>query len=152
MLKQKMLVRSVPSLVMLLASSVVCGHAAAATATVNALLQDLTTGSGITSDRIVLDRRSVPAGKVTFHAVNQSKDLVHELLVVQSRPGQALPYDEKKAEVVESRAHVLGEVGDLQPGASGTVTLELKPGSYILICNQPGHYRAGMQTKFSVTR
>jgi uncharacterized cupredoxin-like copper-binding protein len=151
MLKQAMLNRSFRSCLMLLAS-LVCGHAAAATATVNALLQDPTTGSNVRSDRIVLDHPSAPAGKVTFHAVNQSKELVHELLVVQSTPGKALPYDQAKSEVAESRTHVLGEIDDLRPGASGAMTLELKPGSYILICNQPGHYKAGMKTKFSVTR
>ena len=152
MLKQKMLTRSLSGLLLLLALLVVCGHAEAATATVNALLQDATTGSGVRSDRIVLDRRSVPAGKVTFHAVNQSKELVHELLVVRPEPGQALPYDEKKAVVSEGRTHVLGEVDDLRPGASGTVTLDLEPGSYMLLCNQPGHYKSGMKTMFSVTR
>lgn len=152
MLKQKMLTRFLSGLLLLLASLVVCGHAAAATAIVNALLQDPTTGSGIQSDRIVLDRRSVRAGEVTFHAVNQSKELVHELLVVRLKPGQALPYDEKKAVVSEGRTHVLGEVDDLRPGVSGAVTLTLEPGSYMLICNQPGHYKSGMKTMFSVTR
>jgi uncharacterized cupredoxin-like copper-binding protein len=139
---------------MLLASLAVCAHAgAAATTMVNALLQDPSTDPAIRSDRIVLDRRSVPAGKVTFHSVNRSKDLVHELLVVLPKPGQTvLPYDEKKAEVVESRIRVLGEIDDLHPGASGTMTLDLKPGSYILLCNQPGHYKAGMHTKLSVTK
>lgn len=140
---------------MLFASLLLCGHAAvAATTTVNALLQDPSTDSAIRSDRIVLDRHSVPAGKITFHALNQSTDLVHELLVVRPKRGQTaltLPYDGKKAEVVESRVDRVGEISDLRPGASGTVTLDLKPGSYILLCNQPGHYKAGMQTTLSVT-
>jgi uncharacterized cupredoxin-like copper-binding protein len=127
--------------------------AAAATTMVNALLQDPSTDPAIRADRIVVDGRSVPAGKVTFHAINQSKDLVHELLVVRLKPGQTvLPYDDKKAEVVESRIRVLGEIDELQPGASGTMTIDLTPGSYILLCNQPGHHKAGMHTNLSVTK
>ena len=139
---------------MLVVSLALCVRAAAAaTTTVNALLQDPSTNPAITSERIVLDRDSVPAGKVTFHAVNQSKGLVHELLVVRLKSGQtALPYDEKKGEVVESRIHSLGEIGDLKSGASGTITLDLKAGSYMLLCNQPGHYNAGMHTNLSVTK
>jgi uncharacterized cupredoxin-like copper-binding protein len=153
---RKTIKRSIPGGVMLLVSLALCGHAAAAaTASVNALLQDPSTDPAIRSDRIVLDRDGVPAGKVTFHAANQSKDLIHELLVVRPKPGQtqtSLPYDRKKTEVVESRIDVLGEIPDLRPGASGTMTLDLKPGSYILLCNQPGHYKAGMHTTLSVTK
>ena len=31
------------------------------------------------------------------------------------------------------------------------VTLELKPGSYVLFCNVSGHYAAGQHTPFTVT-
>lgn len=148
--------RFLPAAVVLVVSLSLGGQAAAtATTVVNALLQDPSTDPAIRSDRIVLHRRTVPAGRVTFHAVNQSKDLVHELLVVRPKPGQTaltLPYDEKKAEAVESRIDRLGEISDLRPGASGTMTLNLTPGSYILLCNQPGHYKGGMQTTLSVTK
>lgn len=32
------------------------------------------------------------------------------------------------------------------PSTSGWVTLDLQPGRYELLCNLPGHYRAGMYT------
>jgi uncharacterized cupredoxin-like copper-binding protein len=54
--------------------------------------------------------------------------------------------------VIEKRIHHLGEISDLKPGAKGTMTLDLKPGSYVVICNQPGHYKAGMMTALTVTR
>jgi uncharacterized cupredoxin-like copper-binding protein len=38
----------------------------------------------------------------------------------------------------------------LQPGASGTETANLKPGSYELICHMPGHYAAGQHMAFQV--
>jgi uncharacterized cupredoxin-like copper-binding protein len=126
---------------------------ATAATIVNIQLQDPSTGAGVQAMHIAVDRDSVPAGKVTFRAVNQSKDQVHELIVVRTDPGQmTLPYDEKKGEVIEKRIRHLGEIADLKPGASGVMTLNLKPGSYLLICNQPGHYKAGMSTAFSVTK
>ena len=120
---------------------------------VNVKLQDPTADAALSGMHIAVDRDSVPAGKVTFRAVNQSKDQVHELLFVRiDSPQAALPYDEKKQEVIEKRIRRLGEVGDLKPGRAGTLTLNVKPGSYLLICNQPGHYKAGMSTPFSVTK
>lgn len=37
------------------------------------------------------------------------------------------------------------------PSGSGWVTLDLQPGRYELLCNLPGHYRAGMYTELTVT-
>lgn len=148
--------RSLTAAAVLLVSLSLGGQAAGpATTVVNALLQDPSADPILQSDRIVLDRKTVPAGRITFHAVNQSKDLVHELIVVRPKPGQmalTLPYDDKKAEVVESRIDRLGEISDLRPGASGTITLNLTPGLYILLCNQAGHYKAGMYATLSVTK
>ena len=44
----------------------------------------------------------------------------------------------------------VGETGDLTPGAAKTVTLNLRAGHYALICNLPGHYKAGQHTDFTV--
>ena len=54
-------------------------------------------------------------------------------------------------EVIETRIKHLGEVPDLGPGRAGSLTLQLSPGTYLLICNQPNHYKAGMWTKLTVT-
>ena len=43
------------------------------------------------------------------------------------------------------------ELGDLKPGKSGTMTLDLKAGRYLLFCNKPGHYKAGMYHVLTVT-
>jgi uncharacterized cupredoxin-like copper-binding protein len=44
----------------------------------------------------------------------------------------------------------VGETGDLQPGQAKTINLALKPGHYALICNLPGHYKAGQHIDFTV--
>lgn len=128
-----------------------CQVALAATL-VNARLMDPSTSASISKMQIALDHDTVPAGKVTFRAVNESKDQVHELIVVRADSHATLPYDGRKNEVIEKRIHHLGEISDLKPGAKGTMTLDLKPGSYVVICNQPGHYKAGMMTTLTVTK
>jgi uncharacterized cupredoxin-like copper-binding protein len=102
---------------------------------------------------IKVDPAKVKAGRVTLDAVNQSKSLVHEVLVIPTPPeGKELPYDAKKDTIVEKRVHSLGEISELKPGARGKLTLSLKPGTYLLLCNQPGHYKSGMSTKLVVEK
>jgi len=36
--------------------------------------------------------------------------------------------------------------------ARGKLTLNLKAGTYLLLCNQPGHYKSGMSTKLVVEK
>jgi uncharacterized cupredoxin-like copper-binding protein len=101
---------------------------------------------GITSDRT-----SVPAGEVTFKVVKTSRDIVHEMIVAPAEPPRPLPFDKAALAVREETATHLGEVSELDPGATGSLQLTLKPGSYILYCNVPGHYMLGMWTEISVT-
>ncbi|HEX4841681.1 MAG TPA: cupredoxin domain-containing protein [bacterium] len=42
------------------------------------------------------------------------------------------------------------EVDSIQPGQSKQVTVTLKPGTYTVLCNIPGHAEAGMQTSIQV--
>ena len=63
----------------------------------------------------------------------------------------ALPYDPKRDKFIENKVKSLGEVEGLHTGTSGQLTLNLKPGNYLLTCNQPGHLHAGMWSKFTVT-
>lgn len=51
----------------------------------------------------------------------------------------------------EDKVTVAGESHDMKPLASKTFSVTLKPGSYVLICNFPGHYAGGMQLPFTVT-
>lgn len=126
---------------------------AATTQVVGITLQDVSVDPSISGMVIKIDTTKVKAGRVTLEAVNQSKNLVHEVLVVPALPpGKELPYDTKKDTVVEKRVHSLGEIHELKPGARGKLTLSLKPGEYLLFCNQPGHYKAGMSTTLVVEK
>lgn len=113
-------------------------------------LQDLSTDRSIAHMRIALDQQTIKPGRVTLHAENQSKTLVHEVIIGRDDGAKKLPMDKEHARVIESRVRRLGEIADLAPGKSGDLTLNLSPGTYVLFCNQPGHYQDGMFTKLTV--
>jgi len=86
------------------------------------------------------------AGAITFVVRNAGR-LPHMFGVIKTNrsPG-ALP-------IKGARASEQGKVGSIPvfaPGKTRTLTLVLKPGKYVLICNVPGHYLAGQRTGFRV--
>jgi uncharacterized cupredoxin-like copper-binding protein len=95
---------------------------------------------------------SVKAGKVTFDVTNLSRSIVHEMIVVAvENPNAPLPYDYSTGQIPEKQVKMLGETEEMEPNAEKTISLDLKPGNYLLICNVPGHYAAGMWTPLTVT-
>ncbi len=107
-------------------------------------LEDASTDPSIPHMRIVLDHSTLKPGLVTFKAVNASKTLTHEIIIIDDKGAAKLPFDAKQDRVDERKVRALGEVSDLAPGKSGAVTLNLGPGKYTLLCNEPGHYKDGM--------
>lgn len=101
---------------------------------------------------ITLDQVTIPAGKVTFEATNDSKETIHEMLVAPLPDGTTeLPYVADENRVAEDSANYLGEVSELDPSKSGSLTIEMVPGTYIVFCNVPGHFISGMWTLLTVT-
>jgi uncharacterized cupredoxin-like copper-binding protein len=99
-----------------------------------------------------LSRDQVQAGRITFRIKNISTDEVHEVLVVKTDLApDAFPLEPGGTRVDEKKLKVLKDLGDLKPGHAHTVTVDLKPGRYVLLCNQPGHFKAGMFTSLTVT-
>ena len=140
-------------LALILFGSSVGGQATAAPpAVVHVDLMDPSSGPSIKSMMIKTDQQSVKAGPVRFLVSNNSKNLVHEMIVVSvADPNTPLPYDAKDDRVIESKIKDLGEASDLPAGTKKTLSLTLKPGDYILMCNQPDHYKAGMKASLIVT-
>jgi uncharacterized cupredoxin-like copper-binding protein len=100
---------------------------------------------------ISVDTAAVAAGKVTFEVTNASKETIHEMIVAPiGNVDVVLPYNANENRVDEEATHDLGEVAELDPGKSGSLTLDLKPGLYALYCNIPGHFMAGMWTVLAV--
>jgi uncharacterized cupredoxin-like copper-binding protein len=89
----------------------------------------------------------VAGGTVTFQVANAGQQ-DHEMVVIKSddAPG-ALPFENGEA----SEAGSQGEIPEVAPGQTQTLTLKLAPGHYVLICNLPGHYKGGMHAGFVVS-
>lgn len=121
----------------------------AADSVINIQLQDTTTSSDIKDMKMVLDRNTASAGKVTLRAKNESKQLIHEVIVFRDT-GEPMPYNESSGRLVEKQMKSLGEVSDLKPGASGQKTFDLTPGTYLLICNQALHLKNGMFARLTI--
>ena len=88
------------------------------------------------------DPDSAPAGEVTFDITNDAGQ-THEFVVFKTdlAPDQ-LPTDENGD---------VDEVEDIEGGSTKSLTVNLDAGSYVLICNLPGHYAQGMHAGFSVS-
>jgi len=100
---------------------------------------------------IAIYQSTIKAGPVTFEVKNSSEKTIHEMLVLPIKDTNTpLPYLKTENRLDENKTNSLGEVSELDPGKSGTVTLTMKPGKYLLACNVPGHYAAGMWTLLTV--
>ncbi len=135
-----------------------------AATTISVTLWDKGTSADIATDRGIgmigdmskatmglrLSTKTAKAGDVTFKVVNSSQETIHEMVVFPYKDGEKIPFSEKDAKIDEDMAGHLGEVAELDPAKKGAVTLDLKPGKYILTCNIPGHYMNGMWAIFTV--
>jgi uncharacterized cupredoxin-like copper-binding protein len=89
---------------------------------------------------------SVKAGEVTFD-VHNGGQVPHEMVVLKTESDPAnLPLT---GDHVDETASV-GEVDDVAAGQTKAGTLPLQPGTYVLICNLPGHYKQGMHALLTV--
>ena len=96
--------------------------------------------------KISASPKSVSAGKVTFTARNTG-DMEHELVIIKtSKSASKLPVSNNRA----SDKGEVGEIEDVAGGKSKKHSFNLKKGHYVLICNIPGHYKAGMRADFTV--
>ena len=88
---------------------------------------------------------SVKAGAVTFKIKNTGA-LDHTFVIIKtSRPVSKLPLKNDRVTLKP-----LKEAGPFKPGKGATVTLTLKPGTFVLYCNIAAHYRSGQYARFVV--
>lgn len=103
----------------------------------------------LTDSAVRLSRSSAPAGTVTFNVTNGGSTR-HEFVVLKTDlPQGQLPTDPAQPALVLEPGF-LGKVAALQPHASGSITLTLTSGNYVLICNELAHYMIGMHSAFTV--
>jgi hypothetical protein len=109
---------------------------------------------------------SVPAGEVTFEVANDGYatdadgDPIpsisggqHNFEVLRTDlPAGDLPVSDLNfsVEVEAPGIEILGSTPSLQEGANESLTVNLEPGPYVLICNLTSHYMRGMWAEISV--
>jgi uncharacterized cupredoxin-like copper-binding protein len=99
--------------------------------------------------RVTLERYTVPSGKVLFLVTNAGK-LTHELVVLKTDlAADMLSLDPDAPGKVVEDLH-MGETGDIEGGRFNGLELTLGPGHYVILCNELGHYMAGMHVDFTV--
>jgi uncharacterized cupredoxin-like copper-binding protein len=101
---------------------------------------------------IALDTSSVGSGQVTFNVTNQGPS-THEFVVFKTDLApDKLPVDDSKSEVEEEGQGLepVDEIEDIESGATQTLSVNLAPGHYVVICNITAHYQSGMQAELTV--
>ncbi len=121
--------------------------AAQADSTILASMWDRGKSMGFT-----LSRASASAGKITFQVTNDSASITHELLVSPVKNFMNFGYkpDAAEARVDEGSMNIIEETHGMKPGTYKSITVDLKPGKYIIVCNKPGHFSDGMFLPFVV--
>jgi uncharacterized cupredoxin-like copper-binding protein len=107
--------------------------------------------ANLTDTSIQVSSATMPAGTITFHITNTSAAELHEFVIIRTDlNADQLPLA-ADGTVVEDQLTSPGEKGDIAAGQGGDLTLTLPVGRYLFICNQLGHFKAGMHTVFTVT-
>jgi hypothetical protein len=94
----------------------------------------------------------VGSGTTNFNVRNVGA-LEHELVLFKTDLGiDELPMT-AAGTVDETAGTIIGEIepDELQPGDQASATFELGSSTYVLLCNIPGHYQAGMRAVFFIT-
>ena len=88
---------------------------------------------------------TAPAGRITITAPNAGK-VLHELVLIRTDlatdnlPLEGTDVNEKAF----PESALPGEIPGVEPGQLKSVTVTLPAGRYVMLCNVPGHYKAGM--------
>ena len=117
--------------------------------TVNVMLQEW---------RMMSDKSRIPAGKVKFSVQNRGQE-THEIVLLKTN----LAYDsiplQSSGGIDENNAGVLiDELEDISSKTGKSMTVMLKPGNYVLLCNmvemeqgqKEEHYAMGMRVPLIV--
>jgi uncharacterized cupredoxin-like copper-binding protein len=105
----------------------------------------------ITDTSLALSPASAATGTITFTATNDGSQ-THELYIFRTDlPADQLPVADGKVSEDVDGVEFIAEVEDIAPGTSKDLTEDLAAGSYVLLCNIPGHYEAGIRAPFEST-
>ena len=101
----------------------------------------------------VIAGATLKSGPSTF-TISNFGTIPHELLIFKSdRTPAAYPTD-KAGDIIEDGAGValVSDGENIDPAGSQTRTVDLKPGTYLFVCNIPAHFKQGMFQVVTVTK
>jgi uncharacterized cupredoxin-like copper-binding protein len=99
-------------------------------------------------DAVTLTPATADTGSVTFAATNDGS-VTHEIEVFSGDVDPAtLPIENNVAST--DGLELIDEIEDITPGASADLTIELDAGTYVVMCNLPGHFEEGMHAVLEV--
>jgi len=96
---------------------------------------------------------TIKAGTVNFEAANFGTIQPSHLVFKSDLAPSAFPVD-KNGDIIEDgpRITLLSDGDNIDPGKTQARTVDLtQPGSYLFVCNIPGHFKAGMFSEVTVT-
>lgn len=96
--------------------------------------------------------KTLKAGQVTFDITNDGS-MPHEMLVFKSDLAAADYPKDATGDIVEDGAGValISDGDNIDPKGTQSRTVDLSaPGTYLFVCNLPGHFKAGMFTAVTV--
>lgn len=135
---------TIPALAVAIAASASCNGTASSSADLSFLVREYS---------ITAPTHSVAPGKVTV-AVENRGTVEHELVFFRSDlAATRLPLAKDGHRVDEEGiglTHLDPEAENLAPGKKKEISIELTRGRYVVICNLPDHYGAGMHTVIEV--
>jgi uncharacterized cupredoxin-like copper-binding protein len=110
---------------------------------------------------VKVDKNTVKAGTTTF-VIDNVGTIHHEMAIYKTDIAAGkLPLtaegtvDEEKAGLLAEAVYATPPRGDedhrIRDGRGVNFTIDLQPGKYVLLCNLPGHYKAGQFIAFTVT-
>jgi uncharacterized cupredoxin-like copper-binding protein len=111
---------------------------------------DATVAVSMTEFAVSPSVSSVAPGTITFNVSNNGA-IIHDLHVIQTDlPPDQLPVDSGTGQVDTAQVPDVASTGIIQGGGSDSTSQDLPIASYVLICNVPSHYEAGMYAGFQV--
>jgi uncharacterized cupredoxin-like copper-binding protein len=107
---------------------------------------------GVTLDEfsVRLAEEQSRAGMVTF-SVRNGGNIDHDFVVLRTRrKADELPVTDQQVRLLAPGVRLVDKLTKVRPDSEETLTVRLDPGSYVLVCDVPGHYQAGMRASFRV--
>ncbi len=107
-----------------------------------------TVGVGLVEFAVNPAQDTADAGTLTFNVSNDGTE-VHTFRVIKTDLApDALPTAASRVD--EGQVDVVASIPEFNAGETEEVSVDLEAGSYVLICNVPGHYDLGMRAAFTV--